>query len=429
MLSLPFPALRGPALSMSPPSSLQRDRRTLATALAVALLLAAIVGLQAAGSASGQSKSEQLAEIRDRQAVVAEQVQADNRRVDALIGEVSALRQAEQEANDELAQREDELAEATATLDAGREKLVRLREKYAAAGERLQGMLVAMYKAAGDDVTAALLRAESFGELAAETEYMNRISEYQSAVITRAAALRDKTDALVGEMADARAQIEAARDEIAARRDELAANRADLEQQQAALAAAYDQRRATLASLEDREGRLVRQIEAAEPEPAPEPAAPAPDTDDSSSSAPAPVPGSTATIGADGKAIPPADAPPQVVAAIEAANRIEDMPYVWGGGHGSFEASGYDCSGAVSYALNGAGVLSSPLDSTGRMSWGEPGAGQWITVYANAGHTYAVIAGLRWDTSGTGGSGPGWSTSLQGYLDPSAYTVRHPADL
>ena len=87
------------------------------------------------------------------------------------------------------------------------------------------------------------------------------------------------------------------------------------------------------------------------------------------------------------------------------------MPYVWGGGHGSFESSGYDCSGAVSYALNGGGFLSSPLDSTGFTYWGESGAGNWITVYANSGHVYAVIAGLRWDTSGTDGSGPSWSTA------------------
>ncbi len=134
-------------------------------------------------------------------------------------------------------------------------------------------------------------------------------------------------------------------------------------------------------------------------------------------------------LNADGSATPPADAPPQVVAAIEAANAIRDLPYVWGGGHGSFEASGYDCSGAVSYALHGGGLLDSPLDSSSLMSWGEEGAGQWITVYANPGHAYAVIAGLRWDTSGTGGSGPGWSTSLDGYLDPSAYAVRHPSGL
>ena len=117
---------------------------------------------------------------------------------------------------------------------------------------------------------------------------------------------------------------------------------------------------------------------------------------------------------------------PEVVAAIEAANRIEDLPYVWGGGPGSFEVLRYDCSGAVSYALNGGGFLSSPLDSTGFPYWGESGAGNWITVYANSGHAFAVIAGLRWDTSGTDGSGPSWSTDV-GYQDTSAFTARHPA--
>ena len=85
------------------------------------------------------------------------------------------------------------------------------------------------------------------------------------------------------------------------------------------------------------------------------------------------------------------------------------MPYVWGGGHGSFESSGYDCSGAVSYALHGGGFLSTPLDSTGFSYWGEAGPGSWITVYANSGHAFVVIAGLRWDTSQTGGDGPSWS--------------------
>ena len=100
------------------------------------------------------------------------------------------------------------------------------------------------------------------------------------------------------------------------------------------------------------------------------------------------------------------------------------MPYVWGGGHGSFESSGYDCSGAVSFALHGGGLISSPLDSTGLTTWGEPGAGNWITVYGNSGHAYAVIAGLRWDTSGTGGSGPSWSTDTGSFQDPSAFVAR-----
>jgi len=92
-----------------------------------------------------------------------------------------------------------------------------------------------------------------------------------------------------------------------------------------------------------------------------------------------------------GRAIAPIDAPPAVKQVIRAANRIRAKPYVWGGGHGSWEARGYDCSGAVSYALHGGGLLDSPLVSGSMMRWEEPGPGRWITVYANAGHAYAVI--------------------------------------
>ena len=101
----------------------------------------------------------------------------------------------------------------------------------------------------------------------------------------------------------------------------------------------------------------------------------------------------------DGSAAAPADAPPEVQQAIWAANKIQDKPYIYGGGHRKFEDKGYDCSGTVSYALHGGGLLESPLDSGSFMRWGARGRGDWITVYTNPGHAYVVIAGLRLDTS------------------------------
>jgi cell wall-associated NlpC family hydrolase len=124
----------------------------------------------------------------------------------------------------------------------------------------------------------------------------------------------------------------------------------------------------------------------------------------------------------NGKAIPPANAPARVVAAIEAANKIRKKPYKWGGGHASFKDSGYDCSGAVSYALRGARMLKSPLPSGSLAKWGNRGKGKWITVYAHGGHVYAVIAGLRWDTSMTPGDGPGWSKQKR---SRQGFKVRH----
>jgi cell wall-associated NlpC family hydrolase len=120
----------------------------------------------------------------------------------------------------------------------------------------------------------------------------------------------------------------------------------------------------------------------------------------------------------------PRSAPPAVKAAIAAANSISTTPYIWGGGHSSWYSYGYDCSGAVSFALYGAGLLDTPLTSGALESYGEPGPGKWITIYANATHTYAVIAGLRWDTVGNeNGSGPRWHAEPP---YPEGFVVRHP---
>jgi peptidoglycan hydrolase-like protein with peptidoglycan-binding domain len=118
--------------------------------------------------------------------------------------------------------------------------------------------------------------------------------------------------------------------------------------------------------------------------------------------------------------------PGAVSRAISAANRIAGFPYRYGGGHGSFRDSGYDCSGSVSYVLHGAGRLGSPLDSSQLMSYGAPGRGRWITVYANPGHTYMVIRGRRYDTTGRAETGSRWQR-----VDRSSagYVVRHPPGL
>jgi hypothetical protein len=134
------------------------------------------------------------------------------------------------------------------------------------------------------------------------------------------------------------------------------------------------------------------------------------------------VPGSIGAI-RHGIAYAPADAPIQVQRAIWAANTLVGKPYVFGGGHQSFRARGYDCSGTVSFALHGGGLLSAPLDSSDFMHWGESGKGAWITVYTNPGHAWAVIAGMRLDTAGPGPSGPRWRTQKG---STRGFAARHP---
>jgi hypothetical protein len=138
-----------------------------------------------------------------------------------------------------------------------------------------------------------------------------------------------------------------------------------------------------------------------------------------------PQPGKTvtATLAPDGRmALAPKGAPLPVARVIGAANRISGKPYRWGGGHRRFQDSAYDCSGAVSFALHGAGLVLSPLDSRLLMRWGAPGPGSWITVYASKRHTFAVIAGLRFDTSGPGGRGPRWRPTGR---FTTGFTARH----
>jgi cell wall-associated NlpC family hydrolase len=142
--------------------------------------------------------------------------------------------------------------------------------------------------------------------------------------------------------------------------------------------------------------------------------------------APATAPTEEATIDANGLAVAPASAPAEVQAIIAAGNAIASKPYKYGGGHGRWNDTGYDCSGSISYALHGAGLLDTALDSSGFMSWGERGPGTWVTVYGNPSHAYMVVAGLRFDTSARRSTGNRWTDQMR---SSSGYTARHPAGL
>ncbi|MEA2374370.1 MAG: peptidoglycan DL-endopeptidase CwlO, partial [Thermoleophilaceae bacterium] len=128
-----------------------------------------------------------------------------------------------------------------------------------------------------------------------------------------------------------------------------------------------------------------------------------------------------------GRAAAPRAPPDRVARVIAGGNEIADFPYIWGGGHGSFVDNGYDCSGSVSYALAAGGMLRSPLTSGALAHWGAPGRGKWITIYANGGHVYMYVAGLRFDTSGR--SGPRGSRWQAAARPNGGFVARHPPGL
>jgi cell wall-associated NlpC family hydrolase len=133
-----------------------------------------------------------------------------------------------------------------------------------------------------------------------------------------------------------------------------------------------------------------------------------------------------ATALSNGIALPPLEAPEAIKQMIDAGNVIARSPYIWGGGHGKWLDKGYDCSGSVSFVLASAGLLNAPLDSGRLMSWGEAGRGKWVTIYANAGHVWMVVAGIRFDTSGAKVTGSRWQNDMR---PTGSFVARHPAGL
>lgn len=414
-----------------------RARIPLARLIAFGALLATVCALVVllGGDRAGATiadKQDQLANVRDQQDDVAAEISASNEQINALIGQVSEARQREEAAAAELATAQDELDTARDELDKGRERLKQVREELRRAVDQLEQILVGVYKSDDPDAIKLLIESANWEDEEVDAAYLDRLQTYQSDTVQRVKDLRAEAADTVEQLADVETKIEEQRDAISQRHQELVDIRAGLEAQEAQLAAARAERRDTLAALGGREDDLESGIARAQRRQATAPPSidPATSPDVAAPSPAAPPPsGSNAVINSDGTATPPSDAPPAVVAVIEAANEIEDRPYLWGGGHGSFDSPGYDCSGAVSYALNGGNLLSSPLDSTGLGYWGEEGEGNWITVYANSGHTFMWVAGLRWDTSDTGGSGPSWSASASSWEEGQSWAIRHPAGL
>jgi len=391
--------------------------------LPAALLLALLCVVASAPAKSLEEKLHvaqgKLSHVRASQSALATTIAEQNHAIDTMIGEVSALRQQQASVEEELEAKQAELDRATAKLAADEHRLAVVRARLQRALTVLRDRLIAIYESGSPDMVDVVLDSASWSEVSTRADYLAQVQEYDDSVASRVKSLRDEARAAVRRMKGVRRQIEAARDEIAVKEREVAAAKDAAEARFAELKSAQAARRQALESLESREEALSdnlaaisEQIASATGEPVQVEGAPAPLT-----------PGESAHYISESQASVPSAAPSAVAAAIEAANSIATTPYVWGGGHGSFESSGYDCSGAVSFALHGGGFLSSPLDSTGLETWGVPGPGKWITVYANSGHAWMIIAGLAFDT--VGGPGPRWHSSPVD--STSGFVARHPA--
>jgi len=405
-------------------TSTARRRALVFSALFLAALCAVAGSWAGSAPADPRDKLEatrdKLEGVRAEESDLAATIAEQNRAIDTMLGEVSALRQEQEAVEAELAAKQAELDRATAALEAEEAHLERVRATLQRSLGVLGDRLVAIYEAGSPDMLNAVLESANWSDMTAQTEYMQQIQSHDDAVVDRVKTLRNEVRGAVERLDEQRAEIEAARDAIAAKEREVAAAREEAAARFGELKSAQAERQQALDALQSREEALSDNLSAISEQIASE------GGDATEGQMPAPLnPGQEAELISESEASAPASAPQAVKDVVAAANAIATTPYIWGGGHGSFESSGYDCSGSVSYALHGGGLLESPLDSTGLSTWGEPGPGRWITVYANAGHAWMVVAGIAFDTSG--GAGPRWHDPWAS--SPEGFVARHPAGL
>jgi cell wall-associated NlpC family hydrolase len=300
-----------------------------------------------------------------------------------------------------------ELTAIQRDLIAARNRLTRLENRVHEAATALAANLAASYKDPRPDMMTVVLSSNGFADLLERLQFMERIRRQDARILgdtktarTEVLGQAARLEALQVRYRVLTAEAVRSRDAAAAVRGALLTRQAAQLRQRAGTAARLSRVRGQIASIRHQIARLATPV----------------------------ITGLAGGLPVDagGMAQAPAGAPAAVRQVIAAGNAIAGLPYSYGGGHGSFRANAYDCSGSVSYALAAAGLLSSPLDSTGFESWGEAGEGRWITVYANAGHAFMVVAGWRFDTVALSADGTRWTRSM---TSTAGYVARHPAGL
>jgi peptidoglycan hydrolase CwlO-like protein len=376
------------------------------TAVAAFALLGSALTASSSGDLSGQISAKKSAADALRSQIAAENARI-GRTADGVAAEQSRLNGLQAQ----LDQRSAELRSVQTQLVAARDHLVALENRLQLASRALAANLVAAYEGDKPDMVSVLLQAHGFNDLLERLNFLNRIGHEDAQIVSDTKNARAAVAAQTTRLAALEERDRKLTEQILAQRNQVAAIHAALLSEQIRQVSARNSKASQLhdltAQLHGLEARAARQ------------AAIAARTQNVS------VPGGIA-VDTGGMVKPPAGAPPQVAQVIAAGNAIATLPYIWGGGHGSFQASGYDCSGSVSYALAAAGLLSSPLDSTGFESWGDPGPGRWITVYANAGHAFMVVAGWRFDTVALAETGTRWSQTM---ASTAGFVARHPPGL
>jgi peptidoglycan hydrolase CwlO-like protein len=383
---------------------------------AVLVVLAALLGSGLTARSAGDLQS-QIAAKRSAADALKAQIDADSRQIAATTGGLQAAQTRLAAVQSTLNRRVDELRSVQTALIKSRDHLVDLENRLQAATAALSANLVANYEGQPPDLVSVILNSHGFGDLLEQVSFMQRVANQDGRIVAgtrtaRAEVAREATrlQALEGRDRKLANQVLDQRNQVAALQAALTRRQIAQMAQRSRTSNTYHAVSAQLTTLRTREQAQEKRAAQAAVRAA--------------ATGNANVGGITINTG--GMVQAPAGAPQAVKQIIAAGNAIATLPYIYGGGHASFHANGYDCSGSVSYALAAAGLVSSPMVSGAYENWGDAGPGHWVTLYANAGHIWMEVAGWRFDTVALAESGTRWA---RGGGEFSGFVVRHPPGL
>jgi peptidoglycan hydrolase CwlO-like protein len=390
------------------PSPAQRRHRA-ATIVVVALLAVLALGSVLTATSAGDLQS-QISAGKSAVSSLRSQIADETAQIHSATNGLANANRRLAVLQSALSAREAQLGRAQSELIQARDHLVDLENRLQIATRALAANLVANYEEGRPNLVSVILEARGFSDLLEQVSFLHRIGVQDARIVatTRSARAAVARQAVLLASLERRDRTLAA--QVLAQRNGVAALQAALLHEQISELSTRSGETAKLATLNAQLGHLEAKAAA-------EAAAAA-------ASGNANVGG--VAIDTGGMVQPPPGAPAAVREVIAAGNAIATLPYIYGGGHASFHADGYDCSGSVSYALAAAGLVTSPMVSGDFENWGDPGPGRWITIYANAGHVWMEVAGWRFDTVALAEGGTRWA---QGGGEFAGFVVRHPPGL
>ncbi|MFZ0039753.1 MAG: hypothetical protein WAK93_00475 [Solirubrobacteraceae bacterium] len=363
----------------------------------------------------------QISAARSATASLKSQIAADSQQIATTGNGLQKARDRLAGIQSRLTVRVDELKSVQGQLLAARDHLVDLENRLHLATKVLAANLVAGYEGGRPNLVDVVINSHGFNDLLEQVSFLGRIAHQDAGVIGITRTARAQVSAQADRLSGLESRDRTLANQILTQRNQVAALQSALLRQQArelgTRARANSKYHALSARLSGLQAKAEAQERALERRAAEQATAGA-------TTGNADVGGIAVDTG--GMVQPPADAPEAVKQVIAAGNAIATLPYLYGGGHASFHADGYDCSGSVSYALAAAGLVSSPMVSGDFEDWGAPGPGKWITIYANAGHVWMTVAGWRFDTVALAESGTRWA---RGGGEFDGMVVRHPNGL